>query len=56
MVMALNLARFIAPAAGAMIVSIFGANVVAGYSALYLVAACLTLLAIVLVLPIKGVR
>jgi len=56
MVIALNIAQFIAPSVGAIIVSIFAANVVAGYSALYLVAAVLTLLATVLVLPIKGVR
>jgi MFS family permease len=56
MVIALNIAQFIAPAVGALIVSLFAANVVTGYSALYLVAALLTLLATVLVLPIKSVR
>jgi MFS family permease len=56
MVIALNIAQFIAPTVGAVIVSIFAASVVVGYSALYLVAAILVLLASVLVLPIKGVR
>jgi hypothetical protein len=56
MVIALNLAQFIAPTIGAVIISIFATNVVAGYSALYLVAAVLTLLGTILVLPIKSVR
>lgn len=56
MVIALNLAQFIAPTIGVVIISIFAANVVAGYSALYLAAAVLTLLGTILVLPIKSVR
>jgi MFS family permease len=56
MVIALNLAQFIAPTIGALIVGFFASDVVTGYSALYIVAAVLTLLATVLVLPIKGVR
>lgn len=56
MVIALNLAQFVAPTIGAVIVGIFGANLVAGYSTLYLVAAVLTLLGTVLILPIKSVR
>lgn len=56
MVIALNLAQFIAPTIGAVTISIFATNVVAGYSALYLVAAVLTLLGTILVLPIKSVR
>ncbi len=56
MVVALNLAQFIAPAIGAVVINIFGANVVAGYSALYLIGAGLTLLGTLLVLPIKSVR
>lgn len=55
-IIALNIAQFIAPTIGSVIVSLFAANVVAGYSTLYLVAAVLTLLGAVLVLPIKSVR
>lgn len=56
MVITLNIAQFIAPTIGALIVSSFASNVVVGYSTLYIVAAALTLVATVLVLPIKSVR
>ncbi|HET8842427.1 MAG TPA: MFS transporter [Ktedonobacteraceae bacterium] len=56
MVISVTIAQFIAPSVGAVILSLFAANVVAGYSTLYLVAAFLALLATVLVLPIKSVR
>lgn len=53
---ALSLAQFIAPSLGALAISLFASNVDVGYTSLYLLAAVLTFLGALLVLPIKGVR
>jgi MFS family permease len=53
---ALSLAQFIAPSLGALAISLFAPNVNVGYTSLYLLAAVLTFLGALLVLPIKGVR
>ncbi|QBD76856.1 MFS transporter [Ktedonosporobacter rubrisoli] len=56
MVIALNVAQFLAPSVGALAISIFASSVEAGYTSLFLVATVLTLLGAVLVQPIKSVR